>query len=114
MGDRHRLAGCKHDEVRGVLHLRCVVEVLDAHTSEGRAGAVAGGDDECVGGEGMQSAAGVVEELEGLVSGVGEDGDDLEFLDTVDDIGAGDLEGEARCSGDSRCRDSDSEEGSAK
>ena len=93
VGDRHRLARREDSEDRRIRHLRRVVErVLDPHTRKVRARAVPGGDGECVCGEGVQGAARVVEELEGLVAGVGQRGNNLEVLDTVDSVRAGDLQ----------------------
>ena len=93
VGDGHRMTRREDGEDRRIRHLRRIVEgILDPHTREVRARAVPGGDGECVGRECVQSASGVIEELEGLVSGVGERGDDLEVLNTVDSVSAGDLE----------------------
>ena len=80
---------------------RLAGHVLDLRTDEARARARVGGDVEGVGRERVQSTAGVVEQLEGLVTSVGERGGDLQVLDIVNSLGAGDLEGEAGRRGDS-------------
>ena len=87
VGDRHCLTGLKNSERGGIRQLGRVAQgVLDLHATEAGARAVVGGDGEGVGGESVQRATGVVEELEGLVAGVGEGGHDLEVLDTVDGV----------------------------
>ena len=104
--------GGKDGEGRDVLALGSLVKaVLDLRTNEGRALARIRGDGEGVGRERVQGAAGVVDELEGLVTSVGDGGGDLEVLNTVNRLGAGDLEGEARGGGDSNRRGREGDEG---
>ena len=114
MGDRDGLAGLKDGEDGRVRQLGRVGEgVLDLHAREAGARTAVVRDGEGVGREGVQGATGVVEELEGLVASVGERRGDLEVLDTVDSIYAGDLEGEAGCGNHSGRGGGEGEEGGA-
>lgn len=61
------------------------------------------GDCEGVPGEGAQNSMGVIEEFEGLLTGVGDGRDDLQAVQPVDvDVGGGGLDSQAGGSGDRR------------
>ena len=77
---------------RWVIHLGAI---------ERRARASRVGDCEGVLGEGAQDSTGIVEEPEGLVTGVGDDRGDLQVLQSIDvGVGGRGLERQARDSGD--------------
>ena len=91
-----RGTGGEDGEGRVVLVLGSLVEgVLDLRTNEARASTRVRGDGEGVGRERVQDATGIVDELEGLVTSVGDGRGDLQVLDAINRLGTGDLEGEA-------------------
>lgn len=112
--NRDGLARSKDGERLGVGALSSLLKrVLDLVADEAGRGTGVGGDGEGVGREGVESTAGVVEELEGLVTSVGEGGGDLQVVDTVDCLGTGDLERETGRSRDNGRGSSEGNEGSA-
>ena len=93
VSDGHSRAGGKHGEHGRVRRFRGLARrVLNPYTSETGSGTAASGDGEGVSRKGVEDTVGVVEELEGLIAGVSERGDDLQVLDTIDSVGAGDLQ----------------------
>ena len=83
-------------EVNGV-----VGRVLDLDTAElGSSTRILVGDGESLSGQLGKRAERVVEELQGLVTGVGNGSLDLEVVDTINSLRARDLEGESRGSRD--------------
>jgi len=89
--------------------------VIHQCAGERWAGAGGVGDGEGVLGEGVQDTSGIVEELEGLVTGVGDGGGDLQVLQSVDiDIGGCGLEGQTGGCRDGDRRGNEGQEGSTK
>lgn len=104
MLNRDRFSGSKDSERLRVCALsRLARHVLHLRTDEARCLARVGGNGEGVRWKGMQRAAGVVEELESLITRVGQGGGDFQVLDTIDDLRSRDLQGEARRSIDRGC-----------
>lgn len=58
--------------------------ILRLNTSEGRSNTSITGDGEAVGGQLGERATGVVEELQGLITGVDESSDHLQVVHTID------------------------------
>jgi hypothetical protein len=83
-------------------------------TAEQGARASGIGDVKAVLGEGAQNATGIVEEFEGLVTGVGNRRDDLQVPQSIDDgVGGRCLDGQAGGSRSGNCRGDEGDEGSA-
>jgi len=83
------------------------------HLCAGERWARTGGicDGEGVLGEGAQDSTGIVEEFEGLVTGVGDGRGDLQVLQSIDiNVGSGGLEGQAGGGGDGNRRGDEGDE----
>ena len=90
---------------------RCVIHL---GTFERRARASGISDAEGVLGEGVQNSTGIVEEFEGLVTGVDDGRGNLQVLQSIDfDTGGRSLDRQTRGGGDGDCRGDESDEGSA-
>jgi len=86
--------------------------VIYLGTVERRAGANSTGDAEGVLREGVQDSTGVFEELEGLVTGVGDGRGDLQVPQSIDlGVGGRGLDCQARAGGDNDRRGDESDEG---